>query len=68
MNIPPELQDRLIEVLRTAHDNAVEIHQEAQERYKGYKQGRIAALASEALETEMVLVELLKLKAQGEQK
>ena len=66
MNIPPELQDRLIEVLRTAHDNAVEIHQDAQERYKGYKQARIDALASEAFETEMVLVELLKLR--GEQK
>ena len=68
MNIPPELQDRLIEVLRTAHDNAVEIHQEAQERYKGYKQARIAALAAEAVEAEMVLFEVLKLKAQGEQK
>ena len=68
MNIPPELETRLFEVLRTAYDNAVEIHQEAQERYKGYKQSRIAALASEVLETEMVLVELLKLKAQGEQK
>ena len=30
MNIPPELQDRLIEVLRTAHDNALEVHQDAQ--------------------------------------
>ena len=66
MNIPPELQDRLIEVLRTAHDNAVEIHQDAQERYRGYKQHRIDALAAEAMEAEMVLVELLKLR--GEQK
>lgn len=66
MNIPPELQDRLIEVLRTAHDNAVEIHQDAQERYKGYKQHRIDALAAEALEAEMVLMEVMKLR--GEQK
>jgi hypothetical protein len=63
MNIPPELQDRLIEVLRTAHDNAVEIHQEAQERYKGYKQDRIDALGAEAVQAEMVLMEVLKLKA-----
>ena len=68
MNIPPELQDRLIEVLRTAHDNAVEIHQDAQERYRGYKQHRIDALAAEAMEAEMVLFEVLKLKALGEQK
>lgn len=67
MNIPPELQDRLIEVLRTAHDNAVEIHQESQERYKGYKQHRIDALAAEAVEAEMVLAEVLKLKMFGEQ-
>ena len=66
MNIPPELQDRLIEVLRTAHDNAVEIHQDAQERYRGYKQHRIDALSAEAMEAEMVLFEVLKLKAQGE--
>lgn len=66
MNIPPELQDRLIEVLRTAHDNAVEIHQDAQERYKGYKQHRINALAAEAVEAEMVLMEVMKLK--GEKK
>lgn len=66
MIIPPDLQDRLIEVLRTAHDNAVEIHQDAQERYRGYKQHRIDALAAEAMEAEMVLVELLKLR--GEQK
>lgn len=66
MNIPPELQDRLIEVLRTAHDNAVEIHQDAQERYNGYKQHRINALAAEAVEAEMVLMEVMKLK--GEQK
>lgn len=62
MNIPPELQDRLIEVLRIAHDNAVEAHQDAQERYKGYKQNRINALGAEAMETEMVLFEILKLK------
>lgn len=60
MNIPPELQDRLIEVLRTAHDNALEMHQQAQERYKGYKQHRIDALGAEAVETEMVLFEILK--------
>lgn len=62
MTIPPELQVRLIEVLRTAHDNAVEVYQEAQERYKGYKQHRIEALRAEAVEAEMVLFEVLKLK------
>ena len=62
MNIPPELQVRLIEVLRTAHDNALEAHQDAQARYKGYKQHRIDALGAEAVEAEMVLIEILKLK------
>jgi hypothetical protein len=60
MTIPPELQDRLIEVLRIAHDNALEAHQDAQVRYKGYKQHRIDALGAEAVETEMVLMEVLK--------
>ena len=60
MTIPPELQDRLIEVLRLAHDNALEAHQDAQVRYKGYKQHRIDALGAEAVETEMVLFEILK--------
>jgi hypothetical protein len=63
MTIPPELQDRLIEVLRIAHDNALEAHQDAQARYKGYKQHRIDALGAEAVETEMVLQEVLMLKA-----
>ena len=62
MNIPPELQDRLIEVLRTAHDNAVDAWQDAQQRYKGYKQGRIDALHGEALEAEAVLIEVVKLR------
>jgi hypothetical protein len=62
MNIPPELQDRLIEVLRLAHDNALEVHQDAQARYKGYKQHRIDALGAEAVETERVLFEVLKAK------
>lgn len=62
MNIPPELQVRLIEVLRTAHDNAIEAHQDAQARYKGYKQHRIDALGAEAVEAEMVLFEILKLR------
>jgi hypothetical protein len=66
MNIPPELQDSLIEVLRTAHDNAVEIHQDEQERYKGYKQHRIDALGEEAEEVGRVLDAVLELK--GEQK
>jgi len=66
MTIPPELQDRLIEVLRLAHDNALEAHQDAQVRYKGYKQHRINALGAEAVETEMVLQEVLMLKATGE--
>jgi hypothetical protein len=60
MTIPPELQDRLIEVLRLAHDNALEAHQDAQVRYKGYKQHRIDALGAEAVETEAVLMEILK--------
>jgi hypothetical protein len=63
MNIPPELQDRLIEVLRTAHDNALEAHQDAQARYRGYKQDRIDALGAEAVQAERVLMEVLKLKA-----
>ena len=66
MNIPLELQDRLIEVLRTTHDNAVGIHQEAQERCMGYKQHRIDALGEEAEEVGRVLDAVLELK--GEQK
>lgn len=62
MTIPPELQDLLIEVLRTAHDNALEAHQDAQARYKGYKQHRIDALGAEAVQAEMVLFETLRLK------
>jgi hypothetical protein len=62
MNIPPELQDRLIEVLRTAHDNAVDAWEDAQQRYKGYKQGRIDALHGEALEAQAVLIEVIKLR------
>ena len=65
MNIPPELQDRLIEVLRTAHDNAVEIHQEAKERYRGYKQTRIDLLNADVDEAAAVLDAVLALK--GEQ-
>jgi hypothetical protein len=64
MTIPPDLQDRLIEVLRLAYDNAMEAHQDAQERYRGYKQHRIDALRAEAVETETVLFEVLK--ARGE--
>jgi hypothetical protein len=63
MNIPPDLQKRLIEVLRTAHDNALEIHSDAQAKYRGYKQRRIDALGAEAVECECVLLELLKLNA-----
>jgi hypothetical protein len=66
MNIPPELQDRLIEVLRTAHDNAVEIHLEAKERYRGYKQTRINLLNADVDEAAAVLDAVLALK--GEQK
>ena len=62
MTIPPELQDRLIEVLRIAHDNAEDAHQDAQERYRGYKQHRVNAYGAEALETQMVLLEILELK------
>ena len=62
MNIPPELQDRLIEVLRTAHDNAVDAWEDAQQRYKGYKQGRIDALHGEALEAQAVMIEVIKLR------
>jgi hypothetical protein len=53
-------------VLRTAHDNALEAHQDAQSRYRGYKQARIDALGAEAVQAERVLMEVLKLK--GEQK
>ena len=63
MTIPPDLQDRLIEVLRLAHDNALEVYEDASQRYKGYKQHRIDALGAEAVETETVLFEILKLKA-----
>ena len=66
MNIPLELQDRLIEVLRTAHDNAVEIHQDAKERYRGYKQHRIDALAAEAVEAEVMMYEIMTLKAKNQ--
>jgi hypothetical protein len=60
MTILPELEDRLIEVLRLAHDNALKIHEDAAERYRGYKQLRIDALGAEAMETEMVLMKILK--------
>ena len=60
MIIPPDLQDKLIEVLRLAHDNAQEAYQDAQVRYRGYKQHRIDALEAEVVETEMVLMEVLK--------
>ena len=60
MTITPELQDRLIEVLRLAHDNALQLHQDAQVRYKGYRQHIVDALGAEAVETEMVLFEVLK--------
>ena len=63
MTILPELQDRLIKVLRLAHDNALEAHEDASEQYRGYKQHRIDALGAEAVETETVLFEILKLKA-----
>ena len=63
MNIPPDLQGRLLKVLRLAHDNALEAHQDAQVRYKGYKQYLIDSLGAEAVETEAVLFEILKLKA-----
>ena len=66
MTIPPELQDRLIEVLRTAHDNAVEIHQEAKQKYQGYKEHRVNALAAEAVEAEYMMYKIMALK--GEQK
>jgi hypothetical protein len=50
----------LIEVLRLAHDNALQLHQDAQVRYKGYRQHIVDALGAEAVETEMVLFEVLK--------
>jgi hypothetical protein len=64
MTIPPELQDDLIEVLRTACDNANLAHQDAQTRYKGYKQHRIDALGAEAVEAELVLFAILKLRGE----
>lgn len=63
MNIPPEPEERLIEVLRTARDNAAEIYQEAEQKYKGYKEARINALASEVNDVDAVLLELMTLKA-----
>ena len=63
MNIPPDLQDRLIEVLRTALDNAAEIHLEAKSRYKGYKQVRFDALNADVDEAAAVLDAVLELKA-----
>lgn len=68
MIIPPELEVQLFEVLLTARDNAAEIHQEAEQKYKGYKQARIDALASEVNDVDAVLLELMTLKAQGEKK
>lgn len=65
MTIPPELETRLFEVLLTARDNAAEMHQEAEQKYKGYKQARIDALASEVNDVDAVLLELMTLKAQG---
>ena len=62
MNIPPELQDRLIEVLRTAIDNAEEAHEEARLKYAGYRQARINAVLDESLTAQKVLYEILKLK------
>ena len=63
MNIPPELQDRLFEVLRTARDNAAEIYQEAEQKYRGYKQHRIDALLNELEDVDKLLLELTVLKA-----
>jgi hypothetical protein len=68
MNIPPELQDRLFEVLLTARDNANEIYQDAAQKYKGYKQHRIDALANELEDVDALLLDLMRLKAQGEKK
>ena len=63
MNIPPELQDRLFEVLRTARDNAAEIYQEAEQKYRGSKQHRIDALLNELEDVDKLLLELTVLKA-----
>lgn len=63
MNIPPELETRLFEVLRTARDNACEIYQEAEQKYKGYKQHRIDALLSELEDVDKLLFELMTLRA-----
>ena len=63
MNIPPELETRLLEVLLTARDNANEIYQEAEQKYKGYKQHRIDALLSELEDVDKLLLELMTLRA-----
>ena len=63
MIIPPELETRLFEVLLTARDNANEIYQEAEQKYKGYKQHRIDALLSELEDVDKLLLELMTLKA-----
>ena len=63
MNIPPELEARLFDVLRTARDNASEIYQDAEQKYKGYKQHRIDALLSELEDVDKLLLELMTLRA-----
>lgn len=63
MNIPLELEVQLFEVLRTARDNANEIYQDAEQKYKGYKQHRIDALLSELEDVDKLLLELMVLKA-----
>jgi hypothetical protein len=63
VNIPPELEVQLFEVLRTARDNANEIYQDAEQKYKGYKQHRIDALLSELEDVDKLLLELMVLKA-----
>jgi hypothetical protein len=63
MIIPPELEARLFDVILTARDNASELYQEAEQKYKGYKQHRIDALLSELEDVDKLLLELMTLKA-----
>lgn len=63
MNIPTELEVQLFDVLRTARDNAAEIYQDAEQKYRGYKQHRIDALLSELEDVDKLLLELMTLKA-----
>ena len=66
MNIPPELVPRLLYVLETAHENAVEIYQDANQKLAGYKPIRIESLRQDAEETGEVLDAIRELRGDHE--